>query len=417
VATATKLDTIGVTGTNGKTTTTTMVARIVAASGEPSARVTTLGSFLNDEQLSESTGVEAFTSAVERAIAAGVRTLALELTSKALAEGFARRWAARVAVFTNLSRDHLDQHQTPERYLAAKAQLFMALPDDGVAVVNASDPASALIAEVTPPAARRAAFAGLRGVAAGCEHLPLALALRAVSVARSGTRVELEPSPLASSLGGALELGVVGEVYAEDALAAAIAVHALGYAPAAIVRGLREFQGVPGRFERVWLDPLVVVDYAHTPDALARTLGQARELTTGRLTCVFGCGGERDVGKRPLMGRVAAELADRVFLTNDNPRNEDPDAILAAIAAGCAEAGEAPEANVRRNRAEVVLTPDRKEAIALALESAESGRGEAVVIAGKGHERTQWSGDRADAFSDVDLASELCRSRFAFEEK
>ena len=149
-----RLRTVATTGTNGKTTTTSMVAAIVAAAGEPSARVTTVGAWVAGELIPAPTPMAEFLGAVERAVDAGVRTLALEVTSKALASGIARQWPPHVAVFTNLTRDHLDVHGSPEAYLAAKAQLFMALPPGGVAVMNADDPSSALLGEVMPPGVR-----------------------------------------------------------------------------------------------------------------------------------------------------------------------------------------------------------------------------------------------------------------------
>jgi UDP-N-acetylmuramyl tripeptide synthase len=233
-------------------------------------------------------------------------------------------------------------------------------------------------------------------------------------------RVELAPSRLARDLGGALELGVVGRVYADDALAAALATDALGYTPAQISDGLREFRGVPGRFERVWEEPLVVVDYAHTPDALERTLGLARELCGGRLICVFGCGGERDPGKRPEMGRTAAQNCDVVIVTNDNPRSEDPAAIIQAIVSGAISrdaAGEASPSGRRRPGVEPIVLPDRRQAIERAVEMAEPRSLDVVVIAGKGHELWQWVGPTPVPFSDVEVAGAACRARFKDEEK
>jgi UDP-N-acetylmuramoyl-L-alanyl-D-glutamate--2,6-diaminopimelate ligase len=406
--------TVAVTGTNGKTTTTSMVDAIVGAAGEHHARVTTLGAWLDDELLANGATLEAFALAVERGAAAGIRTLALEITSRALSQGFARRWPAQVAVFTNLSRDHLDYHGDPEHYLAAKAQLFLTLLPGGAAVLNACDPSSALIAEVTPPEVARLGFAASRSlVAAECGALPRTLVARSALASRSGTRIELEPSPLADVLGGRIELRVIGDLHAENALAAALAAHALGYAPEAIRRGLAEFQGVPGRFEPVWRDPMVVVDYAHTPDALQRTLELARELAgDAALGCVFGCGGGTDPGKRPEMGRVAAALCDHLFVTSDNPRYEDPAAIAAGVLVGVRE-GSAPS---RRRPASTAVELDRRAAIRRAIAIARPGRGDIVVIAGKGHETTQKVGDSSEPFDDSEVARAACRDRFESEE-
>ncbi len=396
VAARERLATACVTGTNGKTTTTSMIAAIVAAAGEHSARITTLGAWVDDERVSDQVSMDAFLSGLERAVAAGVKTLAVETTSKSLGSGFAWRWPARVAVFTNLSRDHLDYHHTPEEYLAAKAQLFLAQPPDGLAVFNAADPSSALIADLLPPERRRVAYTA-RGVHASCAALPLALSAGEVRVDRGGTLVRLAPSPFADALGNAVRLRIIGAVHAENALAAALAARGLGYDAATIRAGLEGFCGVDGRFQVVLREPLAAVDYAHTPDALARTLDLARELAAGsggRVWCVFGCGGDRDQGKRPQMGVIADERADEVVLTNDNPRNEDPERIADAIAAG-----------VPSPRAHWTRELDRAAAIALALRGARPA--DVVIVAGKGHERTQTIGAQTLPFSD---AEELLRA-------
>ena len=386
-----RLVTVCVTGTNGKTTTTSMVDAIVAAAGEVPARITTLGSWVGGVQIADGVSMEDFLRAVERAVEAGTRTLAVETTSKSLASGFAWRWPARVAVFTNLPRDHLDYHKTPEEYLAAKAQLFLSLPDDGVAVLNAADPSSALLDELMRREVRRAAFTA-RGVVEPCAALPLRLSASRVSVSREGTVVGLAPSELADALGGELRLRGIGEVNAENALAAAVATEELGYPPEAIRGGLEGFAGVPGRFEVVCREPLVAVDYAHTPDALARTLALGRRLAAasgGRVRVVFGCGGDRDRGKRPQMGRIADEGADEVILTSDNPRGEDPAGIADAVEAGATD-----------RRARWTREPDRAAAIRTAVRSAAAA--DVVIVSGKGHERTQEVGGRKVPFSDVE---------------
>jgi UDP-N-acetylmuramoyl-L-alanyl-D-glutamate--2,6-diaminopimelate ligase len=401
-----KLRTVCVTGTNGKTTTTTMIEAIVAASGEPSARVTTLGAWVQGEQLSSETSAAAFDAAVTRAVEVGVRTLAVETTSQALADGFSRAWPAEVAVFTNLSRDHLDVHESLEAYLAAKAQLFMSLLPGGSAVLNAADASSALLDEVIAPGITRLAYAA-RPVDPACAALPLALAAERVEPSLEGTRITLARSPLAEQLGGEIVLSIVGEVHAENALGAALAGLALGYAPAVIRRALESFGGVPGRFERVHDRPAIIVDFAHTPDALERALRLGRGLVEparGRVICVFGCGGDRDPGKRHEMGAVAGALADRVFITSDNPRSEDPARIAAAVLEG-ARGGPA--------RVEVVL--DRAEAITKAIELAAAP--DIVIVAGKGHERTQTVGERVIPFNDAEVATRVAASRRSFEEK
>ena len=379
------LRTAAVTGTNGKTTTVSMIDAIVAASGERHARVCTLGSWVGDEKIGGDTATLEFLALVERAVAVGVRTLALEVTSKALAGGLAKRWRPHVSVFTNITRDHLDMHGSPESYLASKAQLFMALGPGGVAVLNADDAASELVREVIRPGVSIRRFS----VAGGSVEL----AARAVVASARGTRVALAPSPVADALGGELVQSVAGAAPAQIALAAALAADALGYAPDAIRRGLEGFSGVAGRFEIVGRAPLVVVDYAHTPDGLDGTLHTARELVGegGRLICVFGCGGDRDRGKRPTMGELADRLADVVVLTNDNPRTESPDRIAAEIRAGVG----APAADWTEQL-------DRRAAIEYAIGLARPL--DIVVIAGKGHEAVQIVGKRELPFSDAEVA-------------
>ena len=393
---ASKLTTVAVTGTNGKTTTTSMVASIVAASGEPSARITTVGSWVGDELVDEEGTVEGFARTLRMSVAAGVRTLAVETTSRALAEGFAHQWRARIAVFTNLTHDHLDYHGTAEQYLAAKAQLFMTLPDDGVAVFNACDSASELLREVTPPTVRCTAFAA-SVERATTRTIPWGLVADNVIVSRTGTQVMLAPGALADRLGRRLHLRVPGAVHAQNAMAAALAADAAGYSPEAIVVGLEQFQGVAGRFQIVARAPFVVVDYAHAPDALQHTLEIARALVeskAGRVICVMGCGGDRDAGKRQPMGRLAAELANVVIITTDNPRSEDPAAIADAV-----------ETGARQASATLVRELDRRAAIEQAILAASPD--DVVVIAGRGGERVQEVGDERITFNDAEVAKAI----------
>jgi UDP-N-acetylmuramoyl-L-alanyl-D-glutamate--2,6-diaminopimelate ligase len=378
-----RLRTVGVTGTNGKTTTTSMVAAIVAAAGEPAARVTTLGAWVDGERVTGADLVDEFLLAVERAVDRGVKTIAVEMTSKALAAGVARKWRPDVGIVTNVTRDHLDHHGTPEAYLAAKAQIVIGLAPGSTAVLNADDPAVALIAELVPE--------GITTLQFSQRDPNCALVAKRIEVSATGTRIEL-----AGIVDGTLELSVVGAVHAHNAMAAALAAHALGYGTDAIRRGLAAFTGVPGRFEVVARDPLVVVDYAHTPDGLTGTLATARALAP-RVICVFGCGGNRDRGKRPEMGAIADGAADVVILTSDNPRHEDPHAIAAEILAG-----------VPVRHAEWIVELDRARAIERAISIARPT--DIVVIAGKGHEQVQEIGGAVLPFCDADVARAL-RSR------
>ncbi len=379
---AQSLFTVGVTGTNGKTSTTALIAGLLGVLGRPVARVTTVGSFLDEERLVVPAHYAGFLSTMQRCLERGGRYAAVEFTSEALAMGFAKAWPCRVAAFTNLSLDHSDAHGSPEHYLASKAQLFMALPAGGTAVLNARDSAAGLLAEVIPDGVQLLTY----GVPSRGETWAVGdLNARAVSVSFAGTRIELEPSARFPALPAALEIRAVGEVFAENALAALLAALTAGVPSALAVAALAQIAPPPGRFQLVRERPAVVVDYAHTPDALSRTLATARALCTGRLSVVFGAGGDRDQSKRPLLG-VAARAADRVYLTSDNPRFEEPLAIMAQIAGGL---GDHPD---------VVREVDRARCIEQAVRAA--GADDLVLIAGKGHEQEQEAAGATIAFSD-----------------
>jgi UDP-N-acetylmuramoyl-L-alanyl-D-glutamate--2,6-diaminopimelate ligase len=383
--------TIGVTGTNGKTTTTAFVAAALGAEELPVVRLTTVGSFLGTEPLDVPETHAGFLEAMRRCRARGGDRAAIELTSEALAAGFARTWPCSIGVLTNVTHDHLDRHGTPEHYLASKAQLFVSLPAGGAAVLNAADPASDLIAEVLPPGVRLVRY----GVAARARGEPDLAASRVVTD-WDGTRIEL----CGELAGGSATLAVraPGEPFAENALAALAAAVAAGVpAPLAAAR-IARFPPPPGRFERVASRPFVVVDFAHTPDALRRTLETARALCAGSVAVVFGAGGQRDRSKRRWLG-VAAAAADRVVVTSDNPRDEDPAAIAAEVVAGLAA-----------HRA-VSVELDRQRAIERAIRDADPD--DVVVIAGKGHEEVQIVGGSRRPFSDRLVAVAAHRARGA----
>jgi UDP-N-acetylmuramoyl-L-alanyl-D-glutamate--2,6-diaminopimelate ligase len=325
---------------------------------------------------------------MKQAVDAGATYSAAEVTSAALARGFARVWRYDLGVFTNLTRDHVTEHGSWEHYLASKAQLFVHLGPGATAVLNAADPAALLIDQVTPPDVKRRFFA----VPSRGEPLRAAdLSATRVEVSPDGTRVQLAPSEVAEQLGGELSTRFIGEVFAENLLAAALAGLSIPLAPEAVRRGAREARLVPGRFELVSREPLVAVDFAHTPDALARTADTARALAGGhRVIFVFGAGGDKDKPKREPMGRAAGERADYVIITSDNPRHEDPAAIAAALASGARRGG----------RAHVRLELDRARAIRQAIELAKPG--DVVVVSGKGHETGQTIGDVTTPFSDAE---------------
>ena len=402
---------VAITGTNGKTTTTYLLESIFRAAGWTPGLIGTTGVHVGDERRSaalttpESLELQALLAEMRDR---GVSAVALEISSHALVQRRAYGLACDVKVFTNLSHDHLDYHGSMEAYLDAKQMLFDGRNDaepskPGVAAIHVDDPAALEI----EAAARRGGLAILR-YRGEPSAAPVDLAVEVTALAPRPTGLDLELrlagvpwSADASRPSGArsvsLRLPMLGRYNAANAAAAFTAAGALGLAPETIVRGLESVTGVPGRLERV-ASPApftVVVDYAHTPDALARALAAIREHATGGVLLVFGCGGDRDRAKRPLMGRVAVEEADRVWVTNDNPRGEDPAAIARAIEAGM---GGAPH--------EVEL--DRRRAIARALEAARPG--DVVLIAGKGHETTQTIGDRVLPFDDRRVAAELLAS-------
>ncbi len=395
--------TVGVTGTNGKTSTTLLISSMLRAAGHGVALETTLGIGTDIEAL-ESREQHGFVECMQKARASGIRHLAVEVTSEALARGWAKKWRFDLGVFTNLSRDHLDAHGTFEHYLASKAQLFVHLGPGRTAVLNAADPACELLHRVIPEDVVRSCYAlDSRGPAL----LPPALTVSAVTVTSEGTTLQLAPSDAATRLGGTLQTALIGAVFAENTLAAALAALAAGLEPQAVHAGLRALRRVPGRFELVARSPLVAVDYAHTPDALARTCDTARELAkgagAGRVIVVFGAGGNRDTVKRRPMGEAVGSRADFAIVTNDNPRDEDPRAIARAVESGCRRGG----------RAHVQVELDRRTAIRRAIELAEPR--DVVVLCGKGHETGQIIGGETLPFDDAEVVREYLGARQSHE--
>ena len=386
---AKSLFSVGVTGTNGKTSTTGFIAGLLGLMARPVAKVTTLGCFLDDERLDVPAHYDGFLQTLERCLRAGGRYAALELTSEALALGFAKAWPCRVGVFTNLSHDHSDAHGTVEHYLASKAQLFMALPPGGTAVLNARDEAALLLRDVLGPEVDVIRY----GVASrGAAWARADLAAEKIELSFRGTRATLAPSERFPGLPGQLELRAIGEIFVENALAALGAALAASVPAEQALKRLAELAPPAGRFQLVRERPYVVVDYAHTPDALSRTLVTARALCRGELTLVFGAGGDRDRAKRPLLG-AAARAADHIVLTSDNPRNEDPLAIMDAV-----EAGIGPDRDLVRE-------VDRASAIRFAVGRAKPE--DLVLIAGKGHELTQEALGVRAPFSDVAIVMQV----------
>jgi UDP-N-acetylmuramoyl-L-alanyl-D-glutamate--2,6-diaminopimelate ligase len=377
--------TVGVTGTNGKTTTTALVAAALGRLHAPVLRNTTVGSFLGSEPLELAPDFDGFMEGMERLRSSGGRLAAIELTSEALACGFAKAWPCSIGVFTNLTREHLDAHGSAEHYLASKAQLFVHLPASGCAVLNGCDPSAELLEAVVPKGVRVLRY-GVGSVAPGRA---LDLVIDGIRLSWQGTAFRLQGGLLPDSL--ELSVRAIGEVHAENAAAALAAAVAAGVDVAQAADAISRVPAPPGRFEVLGVGPRVVVDYAHTPDALLRTLQSARLLCEGRLHVVFGAGGNRDQGKRPEMGE-AARGADRVTLTSDNPRSEAPAQIAAQIRAGLGA------------HADVRIELDRARAIREAVQ--EAAEGDVVVVAGKGHERVQLIGAERRPFCDQQVAQE-----------
>jgi UDP-N-acetylmuramoyl-L-alanyl-D-glutamate--2,6-diaminopimelate ligase len=377
-----ELRVVGITGTNGKTTTAFLTRSILESSGEHAGLLGTVTSIVGgSEEPVERTTPEAIDlqATFARMLAAGDSACVMEVSSHALqlhrVDGI--RFAARV--FTNLTQDHLDFHPTMEDYFAAKRMLFER--DGGPSIVNADDEYGRRLASEIPAVLTFGIDheAGYRATEVEFDTAGSTFTLNAPD----GTRF-----PIRTRLPGLFNVS--------NALAAVAATHSLGVPLAAAAEALAGAEPPPGRFEPVdeGQDFAVLVDYAHTPDSLDNVLRAAREITRGRLHVVFGAGGDRDQSKRPLMGRVSSELADRAIVTSDNPRSEDPAEIVDQVFAGT---GGHAEREV-----------DRRRAIALAVEGAEPG--DVVVIAGKGHEQGQeFEGGRKEPFDDVTVAREALR--------
>jgi UDP-N-acetylmuramoyl-L-alanyl-D-glutamate--2,6-diaminopimelate ligase len=390
---STAMQVIGITGTNGKTTTAYLVASIFEAAGIRCGMLGTVGYRVGDETREathttpEAPEVQAL---LREMVARGARACAMEVSSHALALRRVEAMTFAAGVFTNLTRDHLDFHADMEAYFQAKRRLFEMLPPGAPGLINADDPRSGALTQI----AGRPVTYGINrpaDIAPG----PLSFSLEGLAFDVRTPRGTLR---MASRL--------VGRPNVYNILAAVSTATALGLSFDAIERGVRQLEGVPGRFQVVSGakdEVTVVVDYAHTDDALRNLLETARPLARGRLITVFGCGGDRDRTKRPLMGAVAGRLSDLILITSDNPRSEDPQRIMEQVQRGIT-------ADTRRDRAQRMLAiVDRREAIAKAIELARAG--DLVLIAGKGHEKYQVIGSQVLPFDDVAVAREALGQR------
>lgn len=382
-----RMSVVGVTGTKGKTTTTHLLESILMAAGHPAGLIGTIvyrrpgWSAPAPRTTPESPDLQALLKDMAEA---GISHCVMEVSSHALEQK--RVWGVSfdVAVFTNLSAEHLDYHVTMDSYFEAKKKLFFLDHKRLASVVNADDPWGRRLASELP-----------------MKTVTFGLAPEAIVRARKFVSSENGIEALVSHPGGEMTLRspLVGRHNLENVLAATAAALALNVPSEAIVRGVAALVGVPGRFERVpnARGLQIVVDYAHTDTALEHLLTTAREFKPRRVILVFGAGGNRDRDKRERMGRVAARLADWTVLTSDNPRSEDPMAIIAAIEGGFVkEAVKAYE-----------VVPDRRKAIAHALAAA--NKGDIVLVAGKGHETTQVFRDRTETFSDIEVIKDILR--------
>ena len=375
---------IGITGTNGKTTTTGLVRHLLNAAGT-AASVGTLGAFDGSGTAVPSTAGSLTTPGaidLQATLAAlrdrGAEYVAMETSSHSLDQGRLDGLTFAAAVYTNLTRDHLDYHGTMEAYLAAKLRLSTYLSLDGVEVVNRDDEAWRAL----PERAGRLTF----GTASDADVRASELHLDAGGSSFC----------LATPWGTAdIRLPLLGDFNVSNALAAAATALALGRPLDEVAARLAAAPQVPGRMERIGERPCVILrDYAHTPDALERALATLRPLTSGRLIVVFGCGGDRDRGKRPIMGQVAAERSDLAVVSSDNPRTEDPEAIIDDIVAGM---GHTPH----------IRLADRRAAIARALDEARPG--DTLLLAGKGHETYQVIGTEKVPFDERDIVADVLR--------
>jgi UDP-N-acetylmuramoyl-L-alanyl-D-glutamate--2,6-diaminopimelate ligase len=383
---------VGITGTNGKTTTAYVLASIFDAAGMTSGVLGTV-SYRIGTEVREATRTTPEAPDVQRLLREmadrGCGACAMEVSSHALSLSRVDGITFAAGVFTNLTRDHLDFHADMDAYFRAKRRLFEMLPSDASSLINLDDPRGASL------------------VGAGGAPTTYAISRQA----------DLTTGPLSFSLDGLsfdirsprgtmrIESKLVGRPNVYNILAAAAAATALGLPLDAIERGVRALEGVPGRFQVVSGakdEVIVVVDYAHTDDALRNLLETARPLARGRLITVFGCGGDRDRTKRPLMGAVAGRLSDLVIVTSDNPRSEDPARIIEEIQRGITH-------DTRRDAGQLLAIVDRAAAIAKAVEVARPG--DLVLVAGKGHEKYQAIGDRTLPFDDVAVAREALGRR------
>ena len=375
---------LAVTGTNGKTTTVNILRSVLDDAVGPAASIGTLGVLIGREArvvpggLGLTTpGPDELQRVLHELVDAGVKTVAMEVSSHALDQHRVHGVTFDSAVFTNITRDHLDYHGTMEEYFAAKARLVSYIRSNGTAVINADQPEW-----LSLPRAPRALTFGTRSSDVRAED---------VTFDPSGSVWTLHHDDESAPV----HLPLVGDFNVMNALAAASAAISIGVPLQRVAASLSTIPQVPGRLERIADEPIVMRDYAHTPDALVRSLAALRPFVPGRIILVFGAGGDRDPGKRPIMGAAAEAGADVVIVTSDNPRTERPEAIIDEIERGMSS---------RHER-----VTDRRAAIGRALDIAEPG--DTVLLAGKGHETYQVVGTEKIPFDEKQIVAELLRAR------
>ncbi len=382
-----KLNVIGITGTNGKTTTTFLLKGILEAGHERSGLMGTVFNILGDKPIAShmtTPDAEFIHSAMAEMVKRGCRSCVMEVSSHSLTQERVRNVDFAAAILSNVTRDHMDYHKTFDEYRAAKARLFEMLPPHGIACINADDPSASYFAERS---SGRVVTYGLEAGDIRAKILESSInGLRFSIHFREGVDLEIV-SPF------------IGRHNVHNMLSAAACLFAMGYDLEPIRAGLEGMRSVPGRLEEISLcqDFKVFVDYAHTPDALERVISALKPLTPGRVWVVFGCGGDRDRGKRPLMGKVVEDLADRMVITSDNPRSEDPVAIVSEICSGL------------RGTEKQSIVLDRREAIRSSIMQAQ--KGDTILIAGKGHEDYQIIQDTVQPFDDRVVAYEALKER------
>jgi UDP-N-acetylmuramoyl-L-alanyl-D-glutamate--2,6-diaminopimelate ligase len=386
-----KLTNLAVTGTNGKTTTTYLARSVIAAAGHKCGLIGTITTDLG-EQTDQIAASMTTPDAVELAslssqmLAGGCEYMVAEASSHAIEQNRLAGIDFKAAAFTNLTGDHLDYHKTMDAYFAAKRKLFEKLSPDAAAIINKDDPVF-----------EKVAFAAASGAKVFFYSLdkPAEITAKIISMDIMGTLYDLE------ILGEKIRVKtpLIGRHNISNHLAAAGMVYACGFTPKQIADGLSKIAKVPGRLEKVpsSADFAVLVDYAHTDDAMKNVLATLKPLCKGKLTIVFGCGGDRDKTKRPRMAAVAEQFADAIYVTSDNPRTEKPLDIIDDVIKGFSNS----------SAENITIEPDRKKAIELAVKAAKSG--DIILIAGKGHENYQIIGSEKYHFSDIETAAEFLK--------